>query len=140
MTREQAKKELRPIKDLEADIRSVELEIERLMTVATKMTPAYDGTKISGSHANRIEDALIKVEEYRGRLANLLLDSVRHKAHCLEKVNKIDITTLRTILRLYYFEDCTIEQIAENIDKTPRWTYELYLSALDEYAKISEKN
>ena len=137
MTREEAKRELRPIKDMEADIKSVELEIERLMTVATKMTPVYDSQKISGTHANKIENALIKIDEYRGRLANLLLESVQYKADCLEKVKNIEQITLRTILRLYYFEDCTMEQIAERIDKTPRWTYELYLTALDEYAKKS---
>ena len=56
MTWEEAKKELRPIKEMEADIRSVELEIERLMTVATKMTPNYEGAKVLGDHKNKIEE------------------------------------------------------------------------------------
>jgi hypothetical protein len=136
MTREEAKKELRPIKEMEADIRSVELEIERLMTVATKMTPNYEGS-VQGSGGNRTEDAIIKIEEYRGRLSNLINDSLDYKAKCLSKVEKIYPASLRKFLILYYFQDKTMEQIAEIIDKTPRWTYELFSTALEEYSKIS---
>lgn len=137
MTRKEAKKELTPIKEMEKDIQSVELEIERLMTVATKMTTGYSPVNVSGTPENRLESALIQVEEYRGRLSNLLLEQIRYKNRCLEKVRKIEPLSLQKILMMYYFQDRTLEQISEMIEKTPRWTYELFLSALDEYAKIS---
>ena len=137
MTREEAKRELKPIKEMESRIRTIEEEIERLMTVATKMTPNYEGTRVSGTPKNRIEEATIKIEEYRNKLSKMVLKSLDHKNMCLNKVEKIEIGTLRTILILYYFQDKTLEQTAEEINKSYQWTYELFSSALDEYCKIS---
>lgn len=137
MTRNEAKRELWPIKEMEKDIMSVEQEIDRLMTVATKMTTNYAPVNITGSPNNKIEDALIKVEEYRSRLSNLLIENVSLKNKCWNKVQQVQPESLRRILVLYFFQNKTMEQTAEFLDKSYQWTYELYKSALDEYAKIS---
>lgn len=134
MTRKEAKNELRPIKDMESDIKTFELEIERLMTVATKMTPNYNPIG-SNSHKNKIEEAVIKIDDYKTRLTNLTLKSLDYKNRCLNKIQRIEPASLQKFLILYYYQGKTIEQIAELIDKTPRWTYELFCTALDEYAK-----
>lgn len=136
MTREEAKRELKPIKSLEKNIRSVELEIERLMTVATKMTTNYDGINVQGSPKNKIEEAMIRVEEYRAKLSRLLLKELDHKNKCLNKISQIEPASLRKILIYYYFQDNTLEQTAELIDKSVRWTHTMYETALDEYSKI----
>lgn len=136
MTREEAKRELKPIKDQENEIRSFEEEIERLMALATRMTPSYDPNKVSGSPSNRLEEAIVKIEEYRSRLSKMILANLDYKNRCLNKVQKIEPTTLRTILIYYYFQDNTLEQTAEKLDKSYQWTYELFKSALDEYAKL----
>ena len=135
MTREEAKNELRPIKEISKDIESVELEIERLMAVAMKMTPNYDPNLGSPSYHNKIEEALIKVEEYRSRLQHLVLKSLDYKNRCLNKISQVE-PTLRTVLILYYFQDLTLEKTAEKLDHSYQWTYELYCTALDEYAKL----
>ena len=136
MTRREAKRELRPIKDMEKDIRSVELEIERLMALATKMTTNYDGINIQSTPRNKIEETMIKVEDYRARLSSMLLKHLEYKNKCLNKVSKIEPASLRKILIYYYFQDRTIEQTAEIIDKSPRWTHTMFDAALDEYCKI----
>ena len=136
MTREEAKRELKPIKEMESRIRSIEEEIERLMTIATKMTPNYEGSKVSGTPKNRIEEVTVKIEEYRAKLSKHLLKSLDYKNRCLNKVEKIETGTLRTILILYYFQNKTLEQAAEEMDRSYRWTYDIFTSALDEYAKI----
>lgn len=136
MTREEAKRELKPIKEMESRIRSIEEEIERLMAVATKMTPNYDANKVTGTPKNKIEEATIKIEEYRSKLSKLLLNSLDYKNRCLNKVEKIETGTLRTILILYYFQNKTLEQAAEEMEKSYRWTYDIYTSALDAYAEI----
>ena len=138
MTRNEAQKELRPINEMESDIRAVELEIERLMTVATKMTPNYDPIG-SGSQNNKLEEAVIKINDYKTRLTNLIMESLVHKNECLNKVQKIEPASLRKILILYYFHNMTLEKTAELIGKSPRWTYTMFVTALDEYAKISEE-
>lgn len=137
MTREEAKQELRPLKDYAKDIRAVELEIERLMAVATKMTPNYDITPVSGTPKNKIEEAIEKVEEYRGRLSKLILRSLDRKSKCLRKVEQIEPQSLQKILLYYYFQDYTLEKTAELIDRSERWTYEMYLTALDKYSELS---
>lgn len=137
MTRKEAKNELRPIKDMEAEIKSVMLEIERLDAVRTKMSPTYDANKVSGTMSNKIEDATIKILEYRERLAKITTDKINYMERCINKIDQIEPTSLRMFLRFYYFDGLTIERISEIIDKTPRWTYELFCSALDEYAKKS---
>ena len=134
MTRKEAKRELRPIKDMESDIKACELEIERLMTVATKMTPNYDPVG-SSSHNNKIEEAVIKMNEYKSSLTTMVVDALEKKTECLNKLQKVEPASLRKILLLYYFHDMTIEKVAESIGKSPRWTYEMYITALDEYAK-----
>ena len=136
MTREEAKRELKPIKEMESRIRSIEEEIERLMAAATRMTPNYEGDRVSGTPGNRLEEATIKIEEYRMKLSKVLLRSLDYKNKCLNKVEKISTGTLRTILICYYFQDKTLEETAEHIDKSYRWTYEMFTAALDEYAKI----
>jgi len=135
MTRKEAKNELRPIRDMEADIKSVMLEIERLDAIRTKMTPTYDANKVSGTQSNKIEEATIKILEYRERLASLTTERLDYVVRCTEKIDKIEPASLRMFLRFYYFDGLTIERISEIIDRTPRWTYELFCSALDEYAK-----
>lgn len=137
MTRDEAKKELRPLKSLDSDIKAVELEIERLMTVATKMTTSYDPITTSGTPTNKIEDVVIKIDEYRSSLTKYLLKYLDHKNKCLNKVQQIEIGTLRTILIYYYFQNLTLEQTAEEIGKSYQWTYELFQTALDEYCKVS---
>ena len=137
MTRREAKNELRPIKEINADIRTMELEIERLMTVATKMTPNYDPNLGSSSYHNKIEEALIKIDKYRGRLSHLMLESLDYRNKCLNKIEKIEPKSLQKFLVLYYYQDKTLEQVSEIVDRSPRWTYERFCSALDAYAKIS---
>ena len=136
MTQEQAKKELKVLKSMSKDIGAVELEIERLMAVATKMTPTYNPDHIMTTASSKMEDALIKVEEYRTRLSKLLLKSLDYKNKCLNKVNQIEPPSLRSILIYYYFQDNTLEKTAELIGKSYQWTYTMFTTALDEYAKI----
>ena len=138
MTRAEAKKELKPIKEMEKDIRSVELEIERLMSIATKMTSSYDGINVQGNPRNKIEEALIKVEDYRSRLSKMLLEHIDYKNKCLNKVSQIQPESLQKFLIYYYFQDNTLEKMAERIDRSYQWTYMMYQTALDKYSEISD--
>ena len=137
MTQEEAKRELSQLKEARQDIKDVDREIERLMTIATKMTTSYEPINTGGGHSTRLEDAVIKIEEYRSRLSNLLIEELHHRNRCMGKVQQIESRTLRMILIYYYFMDMTLEKTAERMSKSYRWIYDLYLSALDEYAKIS---
>ena len=137
MTREEAKQELWSVKGMRRGAKPIELEIERIMTTATKMTAAYD-TISTSSHKSKIEAAVEKLEEYWDRLSTMVQRDVDYKNRCLDKVEQIKSRTLREILVYYFFMDFTLEKTAEKIGKSYQWTYELYKSALDEYCKISD--
>jgi hypothetical protein len=139
MTRQEAKNELKQIKKISLKVKDVDLEIERLMAIATRMTPSYDGIA-SGSYTNRIEEAVIKIEDYRIKLSNLLVDELSQRDKCLKKVNQIQPASLRSVLLYYYFMDNTMEKTAEMLNKSYQWTYTMFQTAIDEYCKISEKN
>ena len=136
MTRREAKKELTPLKDMAKDIKAVEDEIERLMTVATKMTATYDPINVTGTPKNKMEEAIIKLEDYKGRLSNLVLEDLAYKNKCLDKVYQIEPKSLQKLLIYYYFQNYTIEKTAELLDKSTRWTYEMLMTALDKYSEI----
>lgn len=139
MTREEAKKELKQVKKISLKVKDVDLEIERLMAIATRMTPSYDGIA-SGSYTNRIEEAVIKIEDYRLKLSNLLVDELLQRDKCLKKIEQIQPASLRSVLLYYYFMDNTMEKTAEMLNKSYQWTYTMFQTAIDEYCKISEKN
>ncbi len=136
MTRKEAKRELRPLKDMAKDIQSVEDEIERLMAVATKMTTTYDPINVSGTPDNKMEKAIVKLADYKDRLSNLVIEDLEYKNKCLDKVEKIEPRSLQKILIYYYFQNYTLEKTAEMIGKSVRWTYEMYLTALDKYSEV----
>ena len=138
MTRKEAKRELAPLKDMEKDIRSVEDEIERLMAVATKMTTTYDPINVTGSPKNKLEEAIVKLEDYKDRLSKLVLENLAYKNRCLDKVYQIEPKSLQKILLYYYFQNYTLEKTAELLDRSYQWTYELFTTALDKYAEISD--
>lgn len=136
MTLKEAKRELRPLKDMAKDIQSVEDEIDRLWAVATKMSTGFDPVVVTGTPNNRMEEAIIKLEDYKGRLSKLLIDSLDYKNKCLDKVEKIQPRSLQKILIYYYFQNFTLEKTAELLDRSVRWTYEMYKTALEKYSEI----
>ena len=101
------------------------------------MTTNYDPINISGTPRNKLEDVIIKMDEYKANLSKYLLSYLDHKNQCLNKVQKIETGTLRSILIYYYFQNYTLEQTAEAINKSYQWTYELFQDALDAYCEIS---
>lgn len=136
MTREEAKRELHVLKEMSKDIQAVLDEIERITAVATKMTIAFD-TIPTGVPKNKIEEAVVKLEDYRGRLTNQITASVAYQTKCRVKLWQIEPKSLQKVLDYYYFQDKTLEQTAELLDKSYRWTYEMFVTALDKYAEIS---
>lgn len=136
MTLKEAKRELRPLKDMAKDMQSVEDEIDRLWAVATKMSSSIDPVVVSVTPNNRMEEAVVKLEEYKGRLSKLLIDSLEYKNRCLNKVEQIQPRSLQKILLYYYFQDYTLEKTAELLDRSVRWTYEMYKTALEKYSEI----
>jgi hypothetical protein len=65
-----------------------------------------------------------------------VIEDLEYKNKCLDKVEKIEPRSLQKILIYYYFQNYTLEKTAEMIGKSVRWTYEMYLTALDKYSEV----
>ena len=138
MTVKDAKKELRPIKDMEKAVIALDMEIERLETAATKMTANYAAVSNIGSPENKLEKAAVELADYRGRLSSLLIEHIKYKNRCLEKVRRIEPANLQKVLIYYYFNDFTLEKTAELLDRSYQGTYKMFTSALKKYCEISD--
>ena len=79
---------------------------------------------------------MVQLDEYRKRLSSLLLENLEYKNRCLDKVTMIEPRSLQKILLYYYFQNFTLEQTAELLDRSYQWTYELFKTALDKYAEL----
>lgn len=132
-----AKKELSEIKALSRDLRSVEEELESLYSIATKMTVDYDRINVMTNAKNRLEEVMAKIDDYKSRLEMLIVEMLEKKQRCLGKLEKIEPRSLQTVLLNYYFRNMTLEQTAEAMGKSYRWTYDIYTTALEKYAEIS---
>ena len=80
----------------------------------------------------------MEIEEYRGRLSSLLIEHVKYKNRCLEKVRKIEPVNLQKVLIYYYFNDFTLEKTAEVLDRSYQGTYKMFTTALKKYCEISD--
>lgn len=138
MTIQEAKKELMVIKTYQKDIESVEEEIEKYRAIATRMTQSFDSISVQTSPRNRLEESLIKIEEYTSRLSKILIELLEYKEKCLAVVERIELPTLRTVLLNYFFANNTLERTAEKMGHSYQWTYDLYVSALEEYCKAHD--
>lgn len=86
---------------------------------------------------SRVEEAVIQIEEYRDKLSKAILEDMKYKNRCLEKVRRIEPSSLQKILIIYYFQNKTLSQTAEEIGKSDRWTRTMFQEAVDKYSKIS---
>lgn len=136
----EAKRELKVIKEIQADIDSVNNEIERLYTTITKMTTATDCQRIKSASDSRVEETLEKIDKYRSRLVPLVNEMVEYKDRCMRTIEKVQPNTLRTILIYYYFQNNTLEKTAEMLGHSYQWTYALFTSALEKYCAVHDRN
>lgn len=138
MTVKEAKNELMVLKTYAKDLESVEEELEKYRTIATKMTQSFEPINVQTTAKNRLEEAVIKIEDYTSRLSKLVLELMDYKARCLEIVEQIKLPTLRSVLINYFFLNNTLERTAEKMGHSYQWTYDLYVSALEEYCKVHD--
>lgn len=138
MTIQEAKKELHIIKEIQKDIESVEEELEKYRSMATRMTTDFDKISVQTSARNRLEEAVIKIEDYTNRLSVLLVEMLDYKQRCLSIVEKIEPPSLRRVLLVYYFANNTLERTAEIVGHSYQWTYDIFSSALEEYCKVHD--
>ena len=96
----------------EREVRLLMEEKERLLALATKVTPSYSGeTKGSGS-GSRVESAAEKIDACKAEIDQALLAQMDIRREITAKIRDIPGQALREVLRRYYILGMTWEEVA----------------------------
>lgn len=109
---------------------SLEREIERLMTKATKMTSVITDMPRGGAGMD-MGDKIIEWLPLQEQIRAEIEESVRIRAEIMRYLDSVKIAKLRTVLQLTYIECITQEEIAEKMHYCTRQIQRLQDQALE---------
>lgn len=113
-------------------------EVQRLRDTATSITPSY-GTE-AVSHTRNVDRLAVSVErimEAEQKLNEEIDQMLLIKESVRNAISQINDTYMRTILEQKYLNNHSIKEIAIEIGKRERWTYELHRRAVEEIEKLT---
>lgn len=117
-------------------------DLERLNSIATKVTSALDGEMVSGTrNPDKMTDIVAKIIELKEDINSLVDKFVDTKREATELLSKVKNPIHYKILYSRYVLYKTWEQIAAEINFSYQWTStSLRDSALLEFAEIMREN
>jgi len=130
-----AKEYLRQLKTLDCLIKAKELEKEKLMALAGKVSVSLS-EKVQGGTGGSMEDTIIKATEL-GEQINADIDKLvglRNEARGL--IDKLDNNNFKTILSMYYISNVTFRQIAKHMNYSIGGVFKMHGYALKDFGEI----
>ena len=109
---------------------SLEREIERLMTKATKMTNVITDMPRGGACMD-MGDKIIEWLPLQEQIKTEIEESVRMRAEIMRWLDSVKIPKLRTVLQLTYIECLSQGEIAERMHYSVKQIYNLTNDALE---------
>lgn len=106
------------------------------MAHSLRGAPATDSIRIQSSRENRIETALIKLEEARENAAAYILTHEEHAQRITKMITLLPNITEREILAAHTLDGLTMDAIARTMDFSRRHIIRLYGQGLQHLAKI----
>lgn len=128
---EAAKEKLNKVRKIQFEIDSRKAEIEQLSVIAFGCQSNISGMPRGGGTSDKVGDTATKIADLQLEIRkemNLLIDA---KMMCLQAINRLDDTRLRSVLIQYYVTGQTWSQIAENMDITEQWAQKLRNAAIN---------
>ena len=106
-------------------------EIDRIRSLAEKVTQSFGGDCVQTSVRNNQENMLVALADIEAEVREDI-----EKLHGIKRVvqnaiEKVEDGKLRNLLHYRYICGMTFEQIAVNMDKSWRWTVSLHGRALE---------
>lgn len=131
-----AKDYLTEYKRIEARVRVLQTEVEKLRTDAEGMNINLDGMPKASGKPDKIARLAIQLAAYETDLADELSHLWSKRMEIVGELGKLKEPKHFTILHARYIEGKTWERIAVDMDITWRHCYRLHGSALVEFEKV----
>ena len=131
-----AKDYLTEYKRIEARVRVLQTEVEKLRTDAEGMNINLDGMPKASGKPDKIARLAIQLAAYETDLADELSHLWSKRMEIVGELGKLKEPKHFTILHARYIEGKTWERIAVDMDITWRYCYMLHGRALTEFEKV----
>lgn len=131
-----AKDYLLEYKRIDARVRILQAEVEKLRTDAEGMSINLDGMPRSSGKSDKIARLAIQLASYETQLADELSHLWSKRMEIVGELSKLKNPKHFTLLHAKYIENKTWERIAVDMDITWRHCYRLHGSALAEFEKV----
>lgn len=131
-----AKDYLLEYKRIDARVRILQAEVEKLRTDAEGMSINLDGMPRSSGKSDKIARLAIQLASYETQLADELSHLWSKRMEIVGELSKLKNPKHFMILHARYIEGKTWEHIAVDMDITWRYCYMLHGRALAEFEKV----
>ena len=125
---------------IETQIQSRAEQIERLRSLACRVTPQYGGA--GGSRFRNVtamEDTIVRITEAEEKLNRKIDELVTAKLEVMEVIDRVRDATLRLLLEKRYLLFHPWDMIASDLGYTLRWTLKKHEDALDTVQRILDE-
>lgn len=137
---DEALKLLKEIKSINFMIENIQAQIDETYSMLTSTTVKPKEVDVQTSkQSDPMADKLIKIMEFQTKLQDYQMELIEKKAIALKVIKQMDIE-MQQLLLLRYFQGYSIEQIAEQIAYTARWTWEKIHLAEEMFISIYAMN
>lgn len=114
----------------EREVRLLMEEKERLLALATRITPSYSGEAHGSGSGSRVESAAEKIVQCEEGINRAIDEAVDLRAEIKSAINALPDTRLRELLVRRYLLGQKWEQVAWEMDLEFRQTFHLHNRAL----------
>lgn len=126
------------VRGIEREIQELEEEYQHALDSATRITSAPMSERVRFSPRNFNEEKMVEVSEYAALLKQTLLAKTQQRCKIFCIIDRIPETKLRRLLRLYYLDGLTFEEVAEQLGMSVRYAAgQLKKKAVAEFEKAS---
>lgn len=126
---------LNQARDLDKLIDSKLEQIDRLRSLAEKITTTLTGMPHATGTSNRVEYCIGKIMELEREVTSDIDKLIDMKSEIRKMIESVKDNRYRLLLEYRYLNNFTWERIAEEMIYEVRWVYELHGHALKELSK-----
>lgn len=136
---EDARRYLRRIRELDNLITTMQDEIDVTWAKLTSVTVKQKEVNVMTSSTDTMPETIEKLIQYKEKINAQIDIYVDLKVNAKNIIDQMDVVNYKMILIKYYFQNKTFEQIAEDLDLSYQWIFELHGRALDDFERIWKK-